>query len=147
MATNPTMKERPSEEMGQIFTSIMVTNATDLDNAEAGLIAPGELRSTGVDNVLVDTGATYLSLPADIIARLGLRVARTVRLETANGEVVTRLFRNAQVELLGRETTGMCVELPVGSRPLLETLPPELLLAPPAEPLPLRSLCALAAGD
>ena len=68
---------------------------------------------------------TYLSLPADIIARLGLRVARTVRLETANGEVVTRLFRNAQVELLGRDTTGMCVELPVGSRPLLGAIPME----------------------
>ena len=49
----------------------------------------------------------------------------TVRLETANGEVVTRVFRNAQVSLLGRDTTGMCVELPAGSRPLLGAIPME----------------------
>ncbi len=109
--------------MGQIFTTITVTNATDLDKADEGLIASMEIRSTVVDNVLVDTGATYLCLPADVIARLGLRVARTVRLETANGEVVTRVFRSAQVELLGRETISMCVELPAGSRPLLGAIP------------------------
>lgn len=126
MATNVTLKERRrTEEMGQIFTSITVTNATDLDNADEGLIASTEIRSAAVDSVLVDTGATYLSLPADIIARLGLRVERTVRLSTANGEVVARIFRNARIALLGRDTTGMCVELPPGSRPLLGAIPME----------------------
>ncbi len=123
MATHSTLKERPTEEMGQIFTSITVTNATDLDNAEAGIIAPTQIRSAAVENVLVDTGATHLCLPADIIAPLGLRVARTVRLETANGEVVTRVFRNAQVSLLGRDIVADCVELPAGARPLLGAIP------------------------
>ncbi len=125
MATNPTLKERQTEEMGQIFTTITVTNATDLGKADEGLIASMEIRSTVVENVLVDTGATYLCLPADVIARLGLRVLREVSLRTATGEVTTRVFRGARVALLGRDTAADCVELPPGSHALLGAIPME----------------------
>ena len=113
--------------MGQIFTSITVTNSTDLDNAETGVINAGEIRSIELGDVLIDTGATYLCLPSDVIERLGLHVERSVRLETASGEVPTRVFRNAHVTLLGRVAVGVCIELPAGARPLLGAIPLEAL--------------------
>jgi predicted aspartyl protease len=123
MAMNPTLKERPADEMGQIFTTIAVTNATDLDNADVGLIRSTEIRSATVENVLVDTGATYLCLPADVVARLGLRVLREVSLRTATGAVNTRMFRGAWVDLLGRDTVADCVALAPGSQAVLGAIP------------------------
>jgi predicted aspartyl protease len=126
MASSALAREkRGAEPVGQIFTSITVTNAYDADNAASGVLLPGEVRSVDLDDVLVDTGATHLCLPIDVIERLGLRPARTVRLETANGEVEARIFRTVQVALLGRFFEGPCVELPAGSRPLLGGIPME----------------------
>jgi predicted aspartyl protease len=126
MASSAVIREtRSGEPVGQIFTSLILTNSADLDNADSGLISPAAIRSVELDNVLVDTGATYLCLPIDVIKRLGLRPARTVRLETASGEVETRIFRNVQLSLLGRVTISQCVELPAGSRPLLGAIPLE----------------------
>lgn len=113
--------------MGQIYTSITVTNSTDLDNAESGLIEPSAIRSVELGDVLVDTGATHLCLPIDVIEKLGLRVQRTVHLETATGEVEARVFRNAQISLLGRTAVGVCVELRPGTRVLLGALPLEAM--------------------
>ncbi len=130
--------------MGQIFTAITVTNSADLDYAEAGVVPASAIRSIDVGDVLVDTGATYLCLPADAIERLGLRVERTIRLKTATGESETRIFRNARVSLMGRVADGPCVELPVGARPLLGAIPMESLGIEPE--LATRSLRVLPEG-
>ncbi len=113
--------------MGQVFTALTVTNSADIDNAESGLMSADRVRSLEIEDVLVDTGATHLCLPLDVIQGLGLRALRKVTVETATGPVVTRLYRNAQVEVLGRETIGICIELPVGSRALLGAIPMESL--------------------
>lgn len=113
--------------MGKVTTTLEVTNIIDQANAENGLIATDQVRSVTVNNVLVDTGATTLCLPANIIAQLGLRILRKVVVQTATGISQARIFQHAKISLQGREGTFECLELPEGSNPLLGVIPMEAL--------------------
>ena len=75
-------------------------------------LAPERVRSVTLDNVVVDTGATTLCLPATVISQLGLELLKEVEVRTANGFSQARIFRDATLLLLGREGTFECLELP-----------------------------------
>jgi clan AA aspartic protease len=115
------------ELMGKIITTLVITNRLDEGIAERGFMTHDEVRSTTVNNVLVDTGATTLCLPSDIIEQLGLKLLRTVEVETATGISQARIFQDAKISLLGREGTFECLELPGGRSPLLGVIPLEAL--------------------
>ena len=76
-----------------------------------------------LDNVLIDTGATTLCLPAPTIEQLGLDLLREAEAATANGIGTVRIFQDAKISLLGREGTFECLELPGGRDPLLGVIP------------------------
>ena len=61
--------------------TIKLTNDYDFALAEAGALDPKRMRTVEVEG-LVDTGATTLMLPADVVQRLGLptRGYRKVRM-------------------------------------------------------------------
>jgi clan AA aspartic protease len=113
--------------MGKITTTLTVTNRIDQANAESGIIPADRVRSVTLDNVLVDTGATTLCLPPQIIAQLGLSLLKEVDVETANGIGKARIFQDAKISLAGREGTFECLELPGGMNPLLGVIPLEAL--------------------
>ncbi|MEG3848394.1 retroviral-like aspartic protease family protein [Microcoleus sp. herbarium19] len=113
--------------MGKIITALTVTNRIDQANAERGILAPEQVRSVTLNNVLVDTGATTLCLPPHIIAQLGLSLLKEVDVETANGIGKARIFQDAKISLVGREGTFECLELPGGMNPLLGVIPLEAL--------------------
>jgi hypothetical protein len=58
--------------MGKVTTTITVTNRIDQILAERGFIKADQIRSVTLQNILVDTGATRLCLPENIISELGL---------------------------------------------------------------------------
>ncbi|MEC4983324.1 MAG: retroviral-like aspartic protease family protein [Oscillatoria sp. PMC 1068.18] len=120
---------QPTKEtsMGKVTTTIEITNRIDQANAANGIISQDEIRSVTLNNVLVDTGATTLCLPKNIIAQLGLSLLREVVVETATGITKANIFRDASVSLLGREGTFECLELPEGSTVLLGVVPLEML--------------------
>jgi hypothetical protein len=60
------------KRMGKVTTTIIITNRIDQILAERGFITADQIRSINLENVLVDTGATRLCLPEDIINQLGL---------------------------------------------------------------------------
>jgi clan AA aspartic protease len=115
------------DNMGKVLASLTVTNRIDQANAEDGLIQPEQVRSIQLDNVLVDTGATTLCLPAETIAKLGLKLLRKVQIATTNGIGLARIFQDAKISLCGREGTFECLELPGGQDPLLGVIPMEAL--------------------
>lgn len=119
--------ESAPAEMGRIVTQLTVINRLDEGRAAAGDIAADAIRSVTIDGVLIDTVATTLCLPHDIIAQLGLAPLREVDVVTANGMGRRRIFQDAKVSLLGREGTFECVELPDGTTPLLGVIPLEAL--------------------
>ncbi len=76
---------------------------------------------------MVDTGATLLALPIDVIDRLGLGVRRAVTARTAAGPRQLRQFRDVELTVMGRSSTFDCLEVPAGSSPLLSVTPMEIL--------------------
>ena len=117
-----------AKQMGQVITTITVTNRIDRVMAERGFISAEEVRSVLLDNVVVDTGATLLSLPARIISQLGLIQVGERDVETSAGIKKGRFFADAQIIVEGREGRFDCLELPEGvSAVLLGVIPMEEL--------------------
>jgi predicted aspartyl protease len=117
-----------AKQMGQVITTITVTNRIDRVMAERGFISAEEVRSVILDNVVVDTGATLLSLPARIISQLGLIQVGERDVETSAGIKKGRIFADAQIIVEGREGRFDCLELPEGvSAVLLGVIPMEEL--------------------
>lgn len=115
------------DPMGKIITSLTITNRGDEIRVDSGIISADAVRSVALGNVLVDTGATMLCLPADVVAQLGLAPLREATVSTATGLGRARIFQDAKISLLGREGTFECLELPGGTEPLIGVIPLEAL--------------------
>jgi predicted aspartyl protease len=121
------------QRMGKVTATIQVTNQIDQVLASRGVMAEGEVRfsfreaspTLTLPDVLVDTGATRLCLPADIIAQLGLPLQGEAAVKTAIGEQVVRVFKNITLVVEGQEGIYNCLELPEGADPLLGLIPLE----------------------
>jgi predicted aspartyl protease len=119
MALNGTQK------MGKVATTITITNQVDITLAERGFISPEQICSITLDDVLVDTGATRLCLPKNIIFDLGLFLQGEVDVKIATGVQKVRIFKMLNLSVEGREGTFNCIELPEESDPLLGLIPLE----------------------
>jgi clan AA aspartic protease len=129
MPITTVLLERAAAEptVGRVTTSLRIVNVIDEGAAARGLIAEDGVRSVELEEVLVDTGATTLCLPADLVRTLGLRPFQERRVMTASGPSVMRLLKDARIYLLGREGTFECLELPEGTPPLIGVIPLEAL--------------------
>ncbi len=114
-------------DVGKILTRLTITNRADEITAARGYVPADQIRSVTLENVLVDTSATMLCLPAKVIAQLGLELLKEVDVGTATGIGKARIFQDAKILLLGREGTFECLELPGGQDPLLGVIPLEAL--------------------
>ena len=129
------------EKMGKVTTTITVTNQVDQILASRGFIPDSQVRSLTLENVLVDTGATRLCLPANIIEQLGLALQAEVEVKTAVGIRKAKLFKEVILQVEGRQGTYNCMELPGGEEPLLGVIPLEDLgLEPDLQTQTLRVL-------
>ena len=127
--------------MGRVDARLTVANSIGQARANAGEIAADAVRAVTLEGVLVDTGATLLCLPAEVVASLGLAVMDEVPIETATGPGTARLFGPAHLTIEGRHTTTDVLELPAGRLPLLGVIPMEALGIEPN--LQNRRLCLL----
>jgi predicted aspartyl protease len=117
--------------VGHVYTPLRITNAADRIRAGDGTI-PGEaVRFIELDGVLVDTGASHLSLPANLIEQLGLELVEEIEVTAAAGDRKARLFEGAYLEVAGRSAIVRCIETPVGTDPLLGVVPLEDLTLEP----------------
>jgi len=89
------------------------------------LITSDKIRRIEIADVLIDTGATTLALPAKIIKQLGLKFMKSVAVSTATGISERKIYQNVKVKLLERETVCECIELPDEAMPLLGVIPLE----------------------
>jgi clan AA aspartic protease len=88
---------------------------------------PPENRGQEIEcDVMVDTGAAELALPADIVEQLRLKPLDTVRVYTADGgEHEYRVCGIVEIEVQGRRCQVRAIELPRGAQPLLGAIPLE----------------------
>lgn len=114
-------------DMGKVLPSLTIVNRADQVLAENQVISAEAVRSMTLHDVLVDSGATTLCLPADVIAKLGLSLLKEVDVSTAMGIGKARIFQDAKMLLCGREGTFECLELPGGKNALIGVIPLEAL--------------------
>ena len=111
--------------MGKVVVTLNLTNWVDQVLAERGFIPTAQVRSITVDNALVDTGATRLCLPTEVIQQLGLKLTATIDDQTATGPQTVNVYEGLKLTVEGREGRYDCVELPAGQTPLLGLIPLE----------------------
>ena len=111
--------------MGKVMARITVRN-----NEDRGLVDHGVLeavRSVEIE-ALVDTGATTLALPEDVVAALGLRRRGTRHAKMADGRLHPLAWvSGVDLEILGREMTCDALVLPAGTPALIGQIPLEAL--------------------
>ena len=79
-------KQQPNRDL-----SLTNSQQVELIRNQAGhYIAPGEINGVPV-RFLLDTGATYLSIPQGLAQQAGLQQGRPSRVNTANGQI--RVYR------------------------------------------------------
>jgi predicted aspartyl protease len=114
-----------NKNMGKVTTTIKVTNQIDLTLAERGFIPTEQIRSVTLNDVLVDTGATRLCLPENIILELGLPLQGEADVKIATGVEKVRVFKMLNLSVEEREGVFNCIELPENCEPLLGLIPLE----------------------
>ena len=113
--------------MGKTMIKIRLTNSTDFNLRDAGVLAPEQVRTLELD-ALVDTGATTLAIPKDAADALGLVEKRKRRVRLADGTVAEfPVVLDLIVEILGRDTVCEAFVLPAGTTALLGQIPLEAL--------------------
>jgi predicted aspartyl protease len=78
-------------------------------------------------SLLVDAGATFLTIPGSLAERLELRPARTIAIITAGGREEVWPLASVQIELEGHEVPTPCLIAPDGP-PLLGAVALESLV-------------------
>jgi len=101
--------------MGKVIEKVRVTNYND------------PAKSTEVDAV-IDTGATMVVLPQDIVDGLGLKKIRETKVRYANNKLESRsIYGVATIELKGRSANLDVLAEVAGSQPLIGQVLLELL--------------------
>ncbi len=113
--------------MEKIVTKLVIINHFDEFKFQTGMIKPEEIRKIEIEDVLIDTGATTLALPAKYIKQLGCNVLKTVAVSTATGISERKIYGDVKVKLLERETVCECIELPDEAQALLGVIPLEAM--------------------
>jgi len=116
-----------TETMGRVVTEVTFENVRDLWAAEQGLILADQIRRIVVKDALVDTGATYLSMPTRMIRQLGLSKGDTRRIRTCAGLVDASLYGPVQFTIQDRTGTLDVMEMADDVPVLIGQLPLELL--------------------
>ena len=93
-------------------TNIELTNQRNLILAEAGIIKPDEVRRVTVDDAIVDTGATQLSLPKTLIEQLGLTPVGRRKARTTNSIVDRNIYSEVRFTVLERSGTIEVTDVP-----------------------------------
>jgi clan AA aspartic protease len=113
--------------MGKVMAKVRLSNVLDEGNARQGLIPNHAVRGLEIE-ALVDTGATMLALPEDVVALLGLTETERRKVKLADGSVrEVGQVSDLRVEILGRRMTSDALVMPAGSPPLIGQVQLEVL--------------------
>ena len=93
-------------------TEIELANLEDVALANRGFIAPEAVRRVTIKDALVDTGATRLCLPEQIIEQLGLTPFGNAKARTAAGIVDRTIYSEVRFTILEREGSLPVTNLP-----------------------------------
>lgn len=113
--------------MGKVMISAKIENLNDLYDADKNRLPRDDVRSIEVDDALVDTGATMLSLPKRYIAQLGLNRRRTRTARTTAGVISFGVYEAVRLTVQDRDCVVEVCEIPDDCPPLIGQIPLEAL--------------------
>jgi clan AA aspartic protease len=115
------------DTMGKVLVTAKVENLSDLFNVDQGRIPESDVRAIEVDDALVDTGASGLSMPKRLIHRLGLKPTRSRQALTSAGIITVQVYGTVRLTIQGREYPTDVTELPDDCPVLIGQIPLEAL--------------------
>ena len=115
------------DTMGRVTVTAKVENLGDLILVERGLLPADQARSIEVNDALVDTGATILSMPKRMIQQLGLSLLRARTAVTSGGTIKINVYGTARLTIQGRDCPTDVTELPDECPVLIGQIPLESL--------------------
>ena len=113
--------------MGKVSVAAKIENYSDLNQVDGGGLHPDQVRSIEVTDALVDTGATMLSLPLQLIEKLGLKRRRTRKIRSALGLADMGVYDAVRLTIQGRDCTVEVGELVPGCPVLIGQIPLEAM--------------------
>jgi clan AA aspartic protease len=116
-----------STPMGRVTTAAKIENLEDLWAIKRGIQAADQARSISVPDALVDTGATLLSLPPDLIQKLGLDKYSTRRVKTSVGLAEAAPYGAVRLTIQDRSCIVDVIEVPEHTPVLIGQIPMEHL--------------------
>jgi predicted aspartyl protease len=116
-----------TETMGRVTVAVKVENLGDLFMASQGLLPADQVRCIEVNDALVDTGASILSMPTSMIQQLGLELIRTRTAVTAAETVTVKVHGTVRLTVEGRDCPSDVTEVPDECPVLIGQIPLELL--------------------
>jgi predicted aspartyl protease len=111
--------------MGKVLVTAKIENLFDLYEVEQGRLTPDEVRSVDVDDAMVDTGATLLSLPKRYIEQLGLTPTRERSVRTVAGTIKLKIYSVVRLTVQGRDVPTEVCEVPDDCPVLIGQIPLE----------------------
>jgi len=118
---------REKGNMGRVTSEITVENLEDLWDARKGEIPDTAVRRATIPDALVDTGATFLSLPTSLIRQLGLKKSTSRRIMTSKGPAQSDVYDTVRLTIQGRWCNQDVMEVPDGVPALVGQLALEAL--------------------
>jgi clan AA aspartic protease len=111
--------------MGKVLVTARIESLEDLYAVKMGLLP--QARRVEVTDALVDTGATGLSMPKDLIAQLGLGPLRKRRARTSGGSIDVQVCGTVRLTIQERDCPCDVTELPDECPVLIGQMPLEML--------------------
>ncbi|MBN2577479.1 MAG: retropepsin-like domain-containing protein [Pirellulales bacterium] len=109
------------------MTEAVLENLSDLMASELGVLPKEKVRRISVDDALVDTGATMLSLPTRLNRELGLKKKSTRRVTTSQGVTEANLYSTVRLTIQDRDCPVDVLEVPDDVPVLIGQIPLEYL--------------------
>jgi predicted aspartyl protease len=116
-----------SATMGRTVVTAKIENLKDLYLASQKGTKKRKVRSIEVTDALVDSGATFLSLPTRLVKHLGLGRVRTRRVLTTGGVREASAYEAVRLTIQGRDCVVEVVEIPDNCPVLIGQLPLEAM--------------------
>lgn len=116
-----------TDTMGRVTVAARIENVAELYLSEKGILSPEQVHRIEVNDALVDTGATILSMPKYFIEQLDLTPLRSRTARTSSGLATFQVYGAVRLTVQGRDCTVDVAEVPEDCPVLIGQVPLELL--------------------
>ena len=113
--------------MGRVVTQATIENLADLYMADRGSMSSDNVRRLTVEDALVDTGATTLALPTQIIRQLGLKKVYEKQARSTRGVGPVSVYEAVRLTIADRFCTVDVMEVSDEVPVLIGQIPLEML--------------------